>query len=164
MAYKDEYEVARLYTDGDFGKALHQAFTGKYRLQFHLAPPLLAPRDPKTGELQKRTYGRWIFTVFKLLAKLKGLRGTPLDIFGYTAERKAERALIADYEATMEEILKGLKKENHGLAVEIARTPEVIRGFGHIKERAMEAAAVHKAHLLDLFRHPDKAKKAQAAE
>ncbi len=164
LAYKDEYEVARLYTDGDFGKALHQAFEGKYKLQFHLAPPLLAPRDPKTGELQKRTYGRWVFTAFKLLAKLKGLRGTRLDVFGHTAERKAERALIADYEAAMEEILAGLKKENHGIALEIARTPEVIRGYGHIKERAMEAAAVHKAHLLDLFRHPEKAKKAQAAE
>jgi indolepyruvate ferredoxin oxidoreductase len=164
MAYKDEYEVARLFTDGDFAKALAQAFEGDYKLRFHLAPPLLAARDPATGELQKRTYGRWIFTAFKALARLKRLRGSRLDIFGYTAERKAERALIADYAATIAEIVKGLRKENHGLAVEIARTPEVIRGFGHVKERAMEAASVHQTHLLDLFRHPDKAKKAQAAE
>ena len=164
MVYKDEYEVARLYTDGDFRKALGQAFEGNYKLQFHLAPPLLASRDPRTGELQKRAYGRWVFTAFKLLAKLKRLRGSRFDVFGYTAERKAERALVTQYEATIEEIIAGLKKENHGIAVEIARTPEVIRGYGHIKERAMEAAAVHQAHLLELFRDPEKAKKAQAAE
>jgi len=164
MAYKDEYEVARLYTDGNFQAAIGAAFDGDYKLEFHLAPPLLARRDPETGELQKRTYGRWMFSAFKLLAKFKGLRGSKLDVFGYSAERKAERSLIADYEAAVGELVDGLKKENHGLAVEIARTPEVIRGYGHIKERAMEAAAVHQTHLLDLFRHPEKAKKAQAAE
>ena len=164
MAYKDEYEVARLYTDGEFKKALTQAFEGNYRLSFHLAPPLLSKRDPETGELKKRTFGRWIFTAFKVLAKLKRLRGTPLDIFGYTAERRVERALIGEYEAIVEELIAGLKPSNHAIAVEAASAPEAIRGYGHIKDRNLEAARAHQSHLMGLFRDPAKAKAAQAAE
>jgi indolepyruvate ferredoxin oxidoreductase len=154
LAYKDEYEVARLYTDGDFLKALHQRFEGDFKLQFHLAPPLLAPRDPVTGELQKRAYGRWVFTAFKLLAGLKGLRGTWLDPFGRTAERKRERALIAEYEAVVEELIAGLGHDNHALAVEIASVPEHIRGYGHIKDRHLAEAKAHEAELLAAFRAP----------
>ena len=164
MAYKDEYEVARLYTDGEFRKALDQAFEGKVRLSFHLAPPMLAGRDPESGELKKRTYGRWIFSAFKVLAKFKRLRGTPLDIFGYTTERKTERALVREYEAMVDELIDGLKPDNHAIAIQAASGPEAIRGYGHVKERNLEAARVHQAHLLDLFRDPEKAKAAQAAE
>ena len=164
MAYKDEYEVARLYTDGEFEQALDQAFEGKIRLSFHLAPPLLAARDPETGELKKRTYGRWIFTAFKLLTKLKRLRGTPLDIFGYSGERKIERALIGEYESVVEELIAGLKPGNHAIAVEVASSPEAIRGYGHVKARNLIAARAHQDHLLGLFRDPAKAKAAQAAE
>ena len=99
MAYKDEYEVARLYTDGTFQKALARQFEGDFTLEFHLAPPLLAERDPVTGQLQKRGYGPWMLHAFAVLARLKGLRGTPFDLFGRSAERRMERQLIADYEA-----------------------------------------------------------------
>src|SRR3546814_11208207 len=100
MAYKDEYEVARLYTNGDFRKKLEQKFDGDYKLHFHLAPPLLAKRTAK-GELQKKEYGPWVFTAFKLLATLRGLRGGALDVFGYTEVRPTERQLIADAEKTI---------------------------------------------------------------
>src|SRR5260370_17851304 len=94
MAYKDEYEVARLYTSGEFRRNLEQQFEGDYTLQFHLAPPLLAPRDKRTGELQKRAFGPWVFRAFTVLARLRRLRGTAFDIFGRTADRRMERRLI----------------------------------------------------------------------
>ena len=97
MAYKDEYEVARLYTDGSFERKLKQAFDGDVKLQFHLAPPILGRRDPVSGHLRKQPFGPWVFTAFKTLARFKGLRGTALDVFGMTAERREERALIEDY-------------------------------------------------------------------
>jgi indolepyruvate ferredoxin oxidoreductase len=162
MAYKDEYEVARLYTDPAFMTRLREQFDGAFRLSFHLAPPLVAPRDPATGQLQKREFGPWMFTAFKLLARLKGLRGTKLDIFGYTAERKAERALIEEYLSTLDELVAGLAPDNHALAVEIAGLPASIRGFGHIKERNMKAAAARREHLIKLWRNP--AERATAAE
>ncbi len=162
MAYKDEYEVARLYTDGEFLKRLRHQFAGNYRLEFHLAPPTLAKRDPATGELQKQAFGPWMFTAFKLLARLKFLRGTALDPFGRTPERRLERQLLADYRAIVGELLDGLTAVNHGLAVEIARVPERIRGFGHVKEQAIAAAKVREAALLAAFRAP--APEAHAAE
>jgi len=134
MAYKDEYEVARLYTSGDFEKRVREQFDGKFKLHFHLAPPLLARRDSE-GHLRKGEYGSWVFTAFKLMAKLRGLRGTAFDIFGYTAERKQERQLIADYFATVDELLAKLDRDNHALAAEIAAIPEQIRGYGHVKEK-----------------------------
>ncbi len=152
MAYKDEYEVARLYTDGAFEKKLRAQFAGKLRLEFHLAPPLFARRDPATGELQKRAYGSWVFPLFKLLASLRRLRGTRFDIFGRTAERRTERSLIRDYNAVLDELIAGLAPRNHALAVEIARLPERIRGFGHVKERSIAAAKAREAALLATFR------------
>ena len=111
MAYKDEYEVARLYADGAFAEKLRERFDGDFRLSFHLAPPLLARRDPRTGHLQKREYGAWMMPAFRLLARLKFLRGTAFDPFGYTSDRKAERRLIADYEAAITRYIAGLRAD-----------------------------------------------------
>ncbi len=155
LAYKDEYEVARLYTSGDFAARLKQQFEGDVKLRFHLAPPLGSKRDPDTGELQKKEYGPWMFGLFKLLAKLKGLRGTPFDVFGHTQERKTERRLISDYEALLDELMAKLDHDNHALAVELASIPEHIRGYGHVKEVHLEKAKAHEAELLDAFRHPE---------
>src|SRR4029077_16362670 len=135
MAYKDEYEVARLYTDGDFLKKLRGQFEGDFKLEFNLAPPLFAARDATTGELQKRPYGAWMLQAFKLLAKLKGLRGTAFDIFGYSEERRTERRFIGEYEETMASVLAALDSQNHPMAVQIAALPEQIRGFGHVKDK-----------------------------
>ncbi len=154
LAYKDEYEVARLYTDGKFEKKVASMFEGDYTLHFHLAPPLFAKRHPETGELMKSEYRGWIFPLFKLLAKMKGLRGGALDVFGYTRERRAERALISEYETVIEELLPGLSADNHELAMRIASIPEDIRGFGHVKERSLEVARAKQAELLELFRSP----------
>ncbi|MGE3503468.1 MAG: indolepyruvate ferredoxin oxidoreductase family protein [Alphaproteobacteria bacterium] len=154
MAYKDEYEVARLYGDADFARELKDTFEGDYKLHINLAPPLLASRDPVTGELQKQEYGTWVLGAFRILAKLKGLRGTPFDIFGYSHERRTERKLIGEYEATVDELLRGLTHDNHALAVEIASMPEQIRGYGHIKERHLKAAKAREAELLAMFRNP----------
>ncbi|MFI4988558.1 MAG: indolepyruvate ferredoxin oxidoreductase family protein, partial [Alphaproteobacteria bacterium] len=154
LAYKDEYEVARLYTNGAFMRALAEQFEGDYKLEFHLAPPLIAERDAETGELKKRKYGRWMFSAFRLVASLKGLRGSWLDPFGRTPERKRERALIGEYEAVIEELLRGLDHDNHALAIEIAALPEHIRGYGHIKERHLAEVKAHEAELLAAFRTP----------
>jgi indolepyruvate ferredoxin oxidoreductase len=153
MAYKDEYEVARLFTSGEFERQVASEFEGEnLRFEFSLAPPLLARRDPATGAPRKMSFGPWILPVFRLLARLKGLRGTAFDPFGYTAERRTERALIADYEATLSELLAKLTPENHHLAVGIAAIPEKIRGFGHVKQRSLDAARKDEAALLDQFR------------
>ncbi len=162
LAYKDEYEVARLYAAPEFMEKLRQQFEGDFTLSFHLAPPLLALRDGETGHLKKRVYGPWLMRVFKLLPLLKGLRGTPLDIFGYAAERRTERRLIADYETLMEELLAGLSGDNHALAVELASIPENIRGFGHVKEANLKAAKDHEAQVLHAFRNPAQAPAATA--
>ncbi|HUB94747.1 MAG TPA: indolepyruvate ferredoxin oxidoreductase family protein [Stellaceae bacterium] len=154
MAYKDEYEVARLYTDGTFAEKLGRAFEGDYRLEFHLAPPILASRDPDTGHLQKRSFGPWVMRVFGMLARLKRLRGTRFDPFGRTPERRMERRLITDYEETMREVSAALNQDNHALAVELARLPERIRGYGHVKERAVAAAKTRETALLNAFRAP----------
>jgi indolepyruvate ferredoxin oxidoreductase len=137
MAYKDEYEVARLYTDGTFAAKLRERFDGDVRLSFHLAPPLLARRDAATGRLQKREYGGWMLPAFRLLARLKFLRGSAFDPFGYTNERKAERQLIADYETTIRRYIAGLRADRISAVVRLARLPEMIRGYGHIKEDAI---------------------------
>jgi indolepyruvate ferredoxin oxidoreductase len=154
MAYKDEYEVARLYTDGTFREKLDRQFEGDYTLKVHLAPPILNRRDPVTGHLKKRAFGPWMFQAFGILARMKSLRGTAFDIFGYTEERKAERRLIEDYEALLREIICNLTPENHKLAVLLARIPEQIRGFGHIKEKNLKAAKANEAELMIAFRTP----------
>ena len=152
LAYKDEYEVARLYSDGDFRGKIERMFEGDYRLVFHLAPPLLAKPDPRTGEPAKMTFGPWIMGAFRLLAKLKGLRGTAFDPFGRTEERRTERALIAEYERAVEDLLAGLSRDNHALAVEIASLPESIRGFGHVKAKSVAAARAKQAELFGRYR------------
>ena len=123
LAYKDEYEVARLFTEAAFAAQLNGQFEGDFRLKFHLAPPLFAARDPKTGHLLKQEFGPWMLQAFRLLAKLKALRGTAFDPFGYTAERKQERALIREYEGLIDELLGGLTPVNHSLAVKLAVDP-----------------------------------------
>jgi indolepyruvate ferredoxin oxidoreductase len=138
MAYKDEYEVARLHADTGFREKVEAQFEGDFQVHYHLAPPLIAKRNDK-GELVKRKFGPATFHLFKLLARLKGLRGTPLDVFGRTEERRMERALIDEYRRTVEELVAGLQPGNHALAVEIARLPEQIRGYGHVKERNVKA-------------------------
>ncbi len=162
LAYKDEYEVARLYTDGEFLKEVQATFEGDYRLVFHLAPPLLARPDPRTGEPKKMRFGPWMMTGFRLLARLKGLRGTWADPFGRTAERRAERALIAEYEQTVERLLGSLARGNHALAVEIASLPEEIRGYGHIKEKSIGAARRKQESLLARFGGEAAARRAAA--
>ena len=154
MAYKDEYEVARLYTESDFLKRVADQFDGPYKLRFHLAPPILGDRDPQTGHLRKREFGPWMLGVFRLLAKLRRLRGTPFDLFARSAERRAERRLIGDYEAVIDEILSCLTPANHPHAVELASLPLEIRGFGHIKEANLAHAKAKEAILLAQFRSP----------
>jgi indolepyruvate ferredoxin oxidoreductase len=154
MAYKDEYEVARLYTDGEFLRKLGSQFEGDYKLTFHLAPPLLAERDASTGHLKKREYGAWMMSAFRLLASMKRLRGTAFDIFGRSDERRMERRLIGEYEATIDDILVTLDQSNHAVAVQIAQVPESIRGFGHVKEKNVQAAKAREASLLAAYRAP----------
>lgn len=153
MAYKDEYEVARLYTSGEFQRRLQQQFDGDYKLKFHLAPPLLAKKDAQ-GRLIKQEFGPWVFTAFKWMAKLRGLRGGAFDIFGYTEERKMERRLIAEYEQTVGDLLSSLDGGNVDLAAEIASIPEHIRGYGHVKEDHLHKAKAREAELLKEFRNP----------
>jgi len=162
LAYKDEYEVARLFTETGFVEQVKAQFEGDVEVHLHLAPPLLARRDLESGYLQKREYGPWMFRAFKLLARLRRLRGTRLDIFGYSAERRHERQLITDYEALIGELLSGLGHDNHALALELAAIPDNIRGYGHIKEASLAAAKAHQAQLLAAFRNP--APSASAAE
>jgi indolepyruvate ferredoxin oxidoreductase len=160
LAYKDEYEVARLFTDGSFKQKVASMFEGDYKLHFHLAPPLLAKRHSETGELTKSEYRAWVFGAFKMLAKLKFLRGGRLDVFGYSKERRVERQLISEYEQIIGELLVSLSADNHALAVRIASVPEDIRGFGHVKERNIGKANAKQSELLALFRSPQAAKAA----
>jgi indolepyruvate ferredoxin oxidoreductase len=138
MAYKDEYEVARLHCDPAFLQRVEAMFEGEYKLNYHLAPPLLAKKNSR-GELLKRSYGPVMGLAFRVLARLKGLRGTAFDPFGHSAERVEERDLVVEYRACVEELLAGLNAANHGVAVEITRLPEQIRGYGHVKARHLAA-------------------------
>ncbi|MGB7857839.1 MAG: indolepyruvate ferredoxin oxidoreductase family protein [Pseudolabrys sp.] len=152
MAYKDEYEVARLYADTPFLDRVKSSFDGdKLSFEFHLAPPLLARRDPATGEPRKMSFGPWILTAFRLLAKLKFLRGTPFDFFGQTKDRRTERRLIADYEYLLGEICEFLTPGNHRFAVGLAAIPEKIRGYGPVKQRHLDAAKAEEAALREQF-------------
>ena len=147
MAYKDEYEVARLYTDGKFVEQLQSQFEGKFSVKFNLAPPLFAKKDGQ-GRLVKAEFGSWMWSAFKLLARLKGLRGSAFDIFGYTEERKMERALIQEYREMIDALVAGLSAENHAVAVELANLPEQVRGFGHVKEKNVATFRTEKKRLL----------------
>ena len=152
LAIKDEYEVARLYADGDFSKRVAAQFEGDYKLKFHLAPPLSNKADPVSGEAKKSTYGPWMMTAFRVLARMKWLRGTALDVFGKTRERRTERQLITDYDALIDELLPRLAAHNHAIAVELAAIPEQIRGYGHVKDRHLKAAKAKEAELVASFR------------
>ncbi|MET0311523.1 MAG: DUF6537 domain-containing protein, partial [Burkholderiaceae bacterium] len=154
MAYKDEYEVARLHTDKAFLERVGGMFEGDFKLNYHLAPPLLAKKNAK-GELRKSKFGPLMLTGFRLLAPLKVLRGTAFDVFGRTHERRTERALIGEYRAAIEEVLGRLDAGNHELAVEIARIPEQVKGFGHVKERHLAAAREKWADLMARLRSPE---------
>ncbi|WP_137939820.1 indolepyruvate ferredoxin oxidoreductase family protein [Chitinivorax sp. B] len=148
LAYKDEYEVARLYTDGEFMKSLHDTFEGDYKLTFQLGPTWLQ----KNGEPRKFTFGPWMMSAFKLLTKFKHLRGSKLDVFGYQHERKVERELISEYEQTIEQLLAQLKPENLALAADIAALPEKIRGYGYIKLGSIDANRREREEKLQAFR------------
>ena len=155
MAYKDEYEVARLHTDPAFLAKLDAMFEGDYKLVHHLAPPLTAKRNDH-GELVKQPFGPWMRSAFGVLAKLKGLRGGALDVFGRTEERRTERALIAEYRQCVEELLKTLNAGNLAQAAEIALIPEEIRGYGHVKERHLKAARSKWSSLMASWREGGK--------
>jgi indolepyruvate ferredoxin oxidoreductase len=150
MAYKDEYEVARLYTDPQFTKRLRQQFTGDFRMTFHLAPPLLPGRDP-TGRPKKRAFGPWVMTVFRVLARLKGLRGTAFDIFGYTTERRLERRLIDDYRRLIDGLADRLDEINLRAAIEIAKAAGEIGGYGLVKDASVAAYEGRLPKLLAAF-------------
>ena len=151
MAYKDEYEVARLYTHTDFRSRLDKVFDGNYVLQFHMAPPFINKRDADTGLPIKRCFGPWILKVMVILRWLKFLRGTKFDIFGYTKERRQERQLIKNYRGYIRTILSGLTPNNHKLAVEIAAIPDSIRGFGHVKNDNIKNAQLQESNLMKIW-------------
>lgn len=152
MAYKDEYEVARLFSDGQFKQQLQSQFSGQYQLAFHLAPPLLSPKDSDTGLPRKRRYGAWILPLYSILARLKFLRGSKLDVFGYTKERKMERDLIDDYVSLLSEFETNLTANNYAQALALSALPEKIRGFGHIKDAYIDQHKVKQKRLLAEFR------------
>ncbi len=163
LAYKDEYEVARLYTDSAFWDRVDATFDGNFTVRYHLAAPLFARPDPKTGRIAKRSFGPGMMRVFRVLARLKGLRGTPWDLFGYSDERRMERALIEQYEQDIGELLASLSFLRLPLAVDIASLPEGVRGFGHVKARNAAEFAQRRAALLERWRTPEPGASAQAA-
>jgi indolepyruvate ferredoxin oxidoreductase len=158
LAYKDEYEVARLYTDknfnGGFAKKIADQFEGDYKITFHLAPPMVSEADANTGEPRKKVFGPWMMAAFNVLAKFKGLRGGALDIFSYTAERKMERQLIADYEKLIADLIVNTNAGNYDVAVDLASVPEHIRGFGHVKHAHYVDAKKRWDELLLKFKQP----------
>ena len=162
MAYKDEFEVARLYTDGRFEHQIRNAFQGEYFLRFHLAPPILTNLNPEIGLRDKQTCGPWIFGEMRLLARLKWLRGTPFNFCGWSGERRMQRKLAADYIKHMTEVAQGLSHDNHALAVKLAGVPDRIRGYGHVKERYLLQAEADRNALLDTWRRPSNAAPAAA--
>ncbi|MEM9330855.1 MAG: indolepyruvate ferredoxin oxidoreductase family protein [Pseudomonadota bacterium] len=154
MSYKDEYEVARLYTNGDFEKQIADTFEGDFTLNYHLAPPIIGFGKKPNGRPRKRAFGPWMMPLFRQLAKLKVLRGGVFDLFGYTKERRMERALISDYQTTIRELLPRLEDRNRQFATALARLPDEIRGFGPVKELAVKKAKDKKADLLAQFEKP----------
>ncbi len=148
LAYKDEYEVARLYTDGEFMKNLKSQFQGNYKIAFNMAPPIMERTDPATGRPQKREFGPWMLGALGVLAKFKGLRGTPFDLFGYHKDRKVERELIKEYEETIECVLSNLSKDNLDLCVELLSLPDAIRGYGPVKEENISKTRARHVELM----------------
>jgi indolepyruvate ferredoxin oxidoreductase len=164
LAYKDEYEVARLYTDGRFEQQLRAQFEGDFKFSFNLAPPMLAGKPDALGRPGKRAFGSWIMPLFRMLAKLKGLRGTPFDIFGYSADRKLERDLIVGYEKDVATVLGLLSPANLDTAIELLSLPDRIRGYGPVKEKAVQDAKARYAQLAADLVNPPPAPRQMAAE
>jgi indolepyruvate ferredoxin oxidoreductase len=164
LAYKDEYEVARLYTDGRFEQQLRDQFEGDFKFSFNLAPPMLAGKPDALGRPGKRAFGSWMMPVFRLLAKLKGLRGTPFDIFGYSADRRIERGLIVGYEKDVATVLGLLSPANVDTAIELLSLPDRIRGYGPVKEKAVQDAKVRYAQLAADLVNPPPVPRQMAAE
>jgi len=153
MAMKDEYEVARLYTDGSFKRQLEREFESHDRLEFHLAPPVLG-RKGSDGKPRKSNFGPWMMRAFRLLAVLKGLRGTPFDVFGRTAERRRERQLLAEYEADLDLVESRLTPATHQAAAALAAIPALVRGYGHVREASMKQAAAERQRILQRWTTP----------
>jgi indolepyruvate ferredoxin oxidoreductase len=164
LAYKDEYEVARLFTDGAFEKQLRDQFEGDYKFSFNFAPPILARGVDALGRPKKRAFGAWMMPVFRTLAKLRFLRGTPFDIFGHSPDRKLERDLIAGYEKDVATVLGLLSPVTHDTAVEILSLPDRIRGYGPVKEKAVADAKARYAQLAADLVNPPPAPRQIAAE
>jgi indolepyruvate ferredoxin oxidoreductase len=160
MAYKDEYEVARLHADPEFLAELDAQFPNGYTVEYNLAPPMFSKRDPETGELIKQKYGAWVLKAFRKLATFKNLRGGSWDFFGKTEERRHERQAIEDYSKLLDEITGRLSRDNHAVAVQLASVPDDIRGYGHVKEKNVELAKAKEAKLLEAFRNPQPARAA----
>ena len=154
MAYKDEYEVARLYTNGDFLKKLGETFEGDYQLSFHMAPPIFNRGLDAQGRPRKSSFGPWMLTALKVLARFKGIRGTALDPFNWFLERREERAMIGDYRELIEELLTGLNEDNYTVAVECASLPDEVRGYGPVKTEAMKEYRQLRAAHLHRFHNP----------
>jgi len=149
LSYKDEYEVARLYTNGDFLNDLKKTFGGDYKLSFHLAPPIMEQTDPATGRPKKREFGPWMMQGFKVLAKMSFLRGTMFDVFGYSHERKEERGLITQYEHDVETMIGLLSPQTIDMCVEWMSLPNDIRGYGPVKEGNMKKATAKRTQLME---------------
>jgi indolepyruvate ferredoxin oxidoreductase len=164
LAYKDEYEVARLYTDGNFERQLRGQFEGDFKFNFNLAPPLLGGGTDALGRPRKRAFGAWMMPVFRLLAKMRALRGTAFDIFGYSADRRLERDLIAGYEKDVAHVLSVLSPLNLDTAIEILSLPDRIRGYGPVKEKAVQDARARYAQLAADLANPPPAPRQIAAE
>ena len=164
LAYKDEYEVARLYTDGGFERQLRDQFEGDFRISFNLAPPILGGGKDALGRPRKRAFGAWMMPVFRLLAKMRGLRGTAFDIFGYSADRRIERDLIAGYEKDVAHILSVLSPLTLDTGIEILSLPDRIRGYGPVKEKAVRDAKARYAQLAADLANPPPAPRQIAAE
>ena len=152
LAIKDEYEVARLHVHSAFLGNVAKQFEGDYKLVFNLAPPLISKRDAVTGELKKREFGGWVVPVFRVMSRLRSLRGTAFDIFGYSEERRTERAVLARYEETVGQALVALQSHgtasHHEAAIALASLPEEIRGYGHVRAKTLETARVREQDLL----------------
>jgi indolepyruvate ferredoxin oxidoreductase len=164
LAYKDEYEVARLYTDGRFERQLRDQFDGDFKISFNLAPPLLGGKKDALGRPKKRAFGAWMMPMFRLLAKMRALRGTAFDIFGYSADRRLERDLIAGYEKDVAHILSVLSPVTLEAAIEILSLPDRIRGYGPVKEKAVNDAKARYAQLAADLANPPPAPRQIAAE
>lgn len=153
MSYKDEYEVARLFSHPDFTAKLNEQFEGAFEVRYNLAPPLFAKKDPITGHLLKSEFGSWLGWLFPFMARMKIVRGTIWDIFGYTAERRTERQLIKEFETVLDEVAGTLTVGNYSIAQRIVTSPMQVRGYGHIKDAAIQKYRSDFASLLNLYRN-----------